>query len=83
MVSAIPGLTKAGMLTPTGRTALNAFRVGEAGQLADAANSVLYQFGGPSVNLGSARGLAREAAAAEYNDMIRRRIVEILSRGSV
>lgn len=81
VVSAIPGMTRAGMLTPTGRTALNAFRIGEAGQLADAANSALYQFGGPSVNVGSARSAAARAADEAYNKALQQRLLEYMSRG--
>lgn len=83
VISMIPGLTaSAGVnaggrfLTPAGRTALQAFRVGEAAQIADAANSGLAMFGQPSVPVFSAREVALNRLAQQRQDMINEMIAQ-------
>lgn len=65
IVSSIPGATRlvGGVpeLTRAGRTGLQAFRVGEAGQLLDFGNAGLSAVGLPSAPIGTARTVANEA----------------------
>lgn len=61
VVSMVPGMTKAGMLTAGGARGLQGFRAAEITQLADALNSASQMLGAPSIPVGSARSNAQRA----------------------
>jgi hypothetical protein len=72
VVSRIPGLVDAGMLTSRGTNALNAFRAAETAQLLDAANAGSQMLLGRGLNIGSASNMAREAERARNLEVLRR-----------
>jgi len=72
VISRLPGMVQGGNLTPAGMQALQAFRMAEGAQIADAVNAGSQMFMGRGVNLGSARDITKEAEMARNMEVIRR-----------